>query len=129
MAEHWTQILLLKYSLGRVLYYKKNLIEIGDPQGRTALVSKFWNVQKCLVFGAVTPTIGRENKQKNLHIITEAVVFLLLINKEGKPSLLKRILSFYVSTTIFLTSKYLHVANIQIFPELETLIIMIDIVN
>ena len=32
MAEHWTQIPLLKYSPGRVLYYKKNLIEIGDPQ-------------------------------------------------------------------------------------------------
>jgi hypothetical protein len=32
MAEHWTQIPLLKYSRGRVLYYKKNLIEIGDPQ-------------------------------------------------------------------------------------------------
>ena len=33
MAEHWTQIPLLKYSPGRVLYYKKkNVIEIGDPQ-------------------------------------------------------------------------------------------------
>ena len=33
MAEHWTQIPLLKYSPGRVLYYKKkNLIEIGDSQ-------------------------------------------------------------------------------------------------
>ena len=32
IAEHGTQIPLLKYSPGRVLYYKKNLIEIGDPQ-------------------------------------------------------------------------------------------------
>ena len=33
MAERWTLIPLLKYSPGRVLYYKKkNLIEIGDPQ-------------------------------------------------------------------------------------------------
>ena len=32
MAEHGTQIPLLKYSPGRVLYYKKSLIEFGDPQ-------------------------------------------------------------------------------------------------
>ena len=32
MTEHWAQIPLLKYSSGRVLFYKKNLIEIGDPQ-------------------------------------------------------------------------------------------------
>ena len=32
MAEYGTQIPLLKYSPGRVLYYKKNLIEISNPQ-------------------------------------------------------------------------------------------------
>ena len=32
MGEHGTQIPLLKYPPGRVLYYKNNLIEIGDPQ-------------------------------------------------------------------------------------------------
>ena len=32
MGELGIQIPLLKYSPGRVLYYKKNVIEIGDPQ-------------------------------------------------------------------------------------------------
>ena len=32
MAECWTQIPLLKYSLVEYYTTKKNLIEIGDPQ-------------------------------------------------------------------------------------------------
>ena len=31
MAERFTLIPLLKYSPDKVLYYEKNLIEIGDP--------------------------------------------------------------------------------------------------
>ena len=40
MAEHWTQIPLLKYSPGRVLYYKKKtLLKSVIHNSRTPLVS------------------------------------------------------------------------------------------
>ena len=39
MAEHWTQIPLLKYFPGRVLYYKKTLLKSVIHNSRTPLVS------------------------------------------------------------------------------------------
>ena len=38
MAEHWTQIPLLKYSPGRVLYFKKTLLKSVIHNSRTPLV-------------------------------------------------------------------------------------------
>ena len=39
MTEHWTQIPLLKFSPGRVLYYKITLLKSVIQNSRTPLVS------------------------------------------------------------------------------------------
>jgi len=41
MAERWTLISLLKYSPGRVLYYKKILLKSVIQNSHTPLVSLF----------------------------------------------------------------------------------------